>query len=99
MIFLGGKKKKHKWIPDLIENMPLQPFALHIILGPRQVGKTTLLKLLIQKIEVKREVDLFPGRRGKGKDFSLLPLSFRSFLRVFDKELEKKLPIIKKLTR
>jgi len=41
-------------------------------------------------LAVKREVELFPGRRGKGRDFVLLPLSFRSFLKIFDKELEEK---------
>jgi len=34
----------------------------------------------------KREVEMFPGRRGKGKNFLLLPLSFRDFLEVVDRE-------------
>ncbi len=50
-------------------------------------------------INVKREVELFPGRRGRGKDFVLYPLSFRSFLKVFDKELVEKLPILKTMDK
>ena len=42
-------------------------------------------------INVKKEVELFPGRRGNGKDFVLYPLSFRSFLKVVDSDLVKKL--------
>ncbi len=172
------KENRYKWVPALVDELPLHPFALHIILGPRQAGKTTTLKLLIQKllknrdtksifyfncenlsdhrelsevlnlylefkdnnsikgsiiildeitlpkewyravkylidrgafvndvviltgsssIAIKREVELFPGRRGKGKDFVLLPLSFRSFLKVFDRNLEEKLPVIKSI--
>jgi len=172
------KEKKYRWIPEIVEKLPLQPFALHIMLGPRQAGKTTALKLLIRKLlkykdakslfyfncenlsdykelsevlhlylefkesnliknsiiildeitlpkewyraikslidqgllrddvvvltgssslAVKREVELFPGRRGKGRDFVLLPLSFRDFLKIFDKELEEKLPVIKNI--
>ncbi|MAG02112.1 ATPase [Candidatus Pacearchaeota archaeon] len=172
------KEKRHRWMPDLIENISLEPFALHIVSGPRQAGKTTALKLLIKNllkdkdgksifyfncenlsdykellevlelyfefkegssvktsiiildeitlpkewyraikflidkgslrndvviltgsssIDVKRDVELFPGRRGKGKDFNLLPLSFRGFLKVFDEKLEDKLPRIKNI--
>ncbi|MEK6857933.1 MAG: ATP-binding protein [Nanoarchaeota archaeon] len=170
------REKKHKWIPDIINNIELKPFALHIILGPRQAGKTTVVKLLIKNlldkrdpksvfyfncenisdfkeleeviqsyldfkdsndiinsiifldeitlpkewyrtikslidkgklrndvviltgsssISVKREVELFPGRRGNGKDFIIFPLSFRGFLKVFTPDLVKKIePII-----
>ena len=172
------KEKKHKWVPDIIEKIKLEPFALHIITGARQVGKTTILKLLIKKLlhkrnpksifffncedvsdfkelseiletyleiketnsiknsilildeitspkewyrtiksfidkgkfrndiliitgstsmSIKREVELFPGRRGKGKDFTIYPLSFRSFLKIIDPELAKKIPCFDKL--
>jgi predicted AAA+ superfamily ATPase len=167
-------EKKHKWIPGIIDRVQMEPFSLHFLFGPRQVGKTTLLKLLIKKLldsgareegifyftceglrdfrelgEVlegylkmreglgirssyifldeitfptewyrslkllidsgklkedvlvltgstslfaKREVEMFPGRRGKGKNFLLLPLSFRDFLEVVDRELYERLP-------
>ncbi len=48
---------------------------------------------------VKREVELFPGRRGNGKDYVLYPLSFREFLKVINPELEKKLPKADKLEK
>ncbi|MDI6721318.1 MAG: AAA family ATPase, partial [Candidatus Aenigmarchaeota archaeon] len=166
------KEKKYRWVPGIIEKISLKPFALHIITGPRQSGKTTTIKLLIKKLldkeepksifyfncenladyreltevlesyiefkaansieasfifldeitlpkewyrsikylidkgkftrdaviitgssslSVKREVELFPGRRGKGEDFILYPLSFRGFLNVVDPGLARKL--------
>jgi len=44
------KESKIKWIPRIIESIELKPFSLHFIFGPRQVGKTTLLKLLVKKL-------------------------------------------------
>ncbi len=166
-------QKKYHWIPDVINKIKFEGFSLHIILGPRQAGKTTLLKLMIKNLlekedsrslfyfncenlsdnkellevlntylefkennsiqssiilldevnapkewykaikflidsgklrkdvlvitgsssmAVKKEVELFPGRRGKGEDFILLPLSFRSFLKVVDNGLYEKIP-------
>ncbi|QXJ28752.1 hypothetical protein J5U23_01621 [Saccharolobus shibatae B12] len=41
---------KFKWIPKEINKVSLQPFSLNFIVGPRQVGKTTLIKLLIKKL-------------------------------------------------
>lgn len=43
-------EKKIKWIPKIVTELKLEPFALHFILGPRQVGKTTALKLLIKDL-------------------------------------------------
>jgi predicted AAA+ superfamily ATPase len=165
-------EKKYRWIPNIVEQITLEPFAFHTIIGPRQAGKTTVAKLLIKKLlstnnpkeifyfncddladykelesvinsylffkdnnsikksiiildeitspkewyraikflidkgklrndilivtgssslSVKKEVELFPGRRGKGRDYILYPLSFRSFLKVIDPILESKL--------
>ena len=39
-----------KWVPDEVDMLPLEPFALNFVHGPRQVGKTTMLKLLINKL-------------------------------------------------
>jgi hypothetical protein len=150
-----------RWVPKWIDKIGLQPFSLNFIIGPRQIGKTTGVKLLIQKLLKKRaaesifyfncdfvpdinylkklldtylefkksenvessfifldeitsvpewwrvvkgyidlgvfendvvtitgssslklkgETELFPGRRGKGKDIVVHPLSFREFL-------------------
>ena len=153
---------KIQWHPPLLKT-PLQEDALHIIKGPRQVGKTTLLKLFIRNLlsdkkvsekdilflsidaarsvdevvevilyyfktietsnrrylfldeasflpdwprgikvlidmgfdrnatyvvtgssalDLKRSTEKLPGRRGKGRDFVLLPLSFGQFLSI-----------------
>jgi len=153
---------KIKWRPPLLK-IPLNEDALHIIKGPRQVGKTTLIKLFIKNLladdkvsekdifflsidaaktvdevlevilyyfktiktsnrrylfldeasfhpkwprgikvlidmgfdrnttyvvtgssalDLKRSSEKLPGRRGKGCDFVLLPLSFRQFLSI-----------------
>lgn len=171
--------KKHKWIPDFIEKIDLEHYSLNFIFGPRQVGKTTSLKLLVKRLLelgvdgerifyfrcdevsdfkeldeiisgyldmrkrigikssyilldeitfprewyrsikflidagklkedvlvltgstsllVKREVETFPGRRGKGRDFTLLPLLFRDFVKVADVDLYSKLPSFENL--
>ncbi|MEM0484763.1 MAG: ATP-binding protein [Pyrobaculum sp.] len=153
-----------RWIPKWVYEVDLTPFSLHFLLGPRQVGKTTALKLLIKRLveegrdprsifyyscelvsdhkelaevlrevaklkerwgvasaliildEVtyprewyralkffidqgffkndviiasgsvsmyaKREVETFPGRRGRGRDYVLYPLSFAAFAKL-----------------
>ncbi len=38
-----------KWIPPVLDGLELKPFALHFLVGPRQVGKTTALKILIHR--------------------------------------------------
>ena len=43
-------KGKYRWIPLWIRKIPLEPFSLTFVTGPRQVGKTTGLKLLIKEI-------------------------------------------------
>ncbi|MDT7858863.1 MAG: hypothetical protein RQ930_02340 [Candidatus Aenigmarchaeota archaeon] len=44
------KEGKRKWIPSEINEISLKLFSLDFVFGPRQVGKTTLLKLLIKKL-------------------------------------------------
>ncbi|MGB9703716.1 MAG: AAA family ATPase, partial [Candidatus Micrarchaeales archaeon] len=44
------REGKIKWIPSLLEEINIKPYSLHFIFGPRQVGKTTLLKLLIKNL-------------------------------------------------
>ncbi|RLJ01261.1 MAG: ATP-binding protein [Candidatus Aenigmatarchaeota archaeon] len=44
------KNQKIKWIPKWIDQIPLEPFSLNFIVGPRQVGKTTGLKLLTKRL-------------------------------------------------
>jgi len=169
-----------RWVPQLLEEIELETPALHFLYGPRQVGKTTLLKLLIGKLlqvvdnpraifyyrcdlladyeelnsvlmeylkikrneglrtsfifldEVtfprewyraikymvdrgyfqndivvltgslsmyaKREVETFPGRRGRGRDYILYPLSFREYIKVSRPDLYGKLEEIRDLS-
>jgi len=53
------KEGKIKWIPSYIDEISLKPFSLNFIFGPRQVGKTTLLKLLIKKLLEKKKKKKF----------------------------------------
>ena len=39
-----------KWVPKWIDELSMEPFSLNFVLGLRQVGKTTGLKLLIRKL-------------------------------------------------
>ena len=161
---------KIHWVPEWIEDISLKPFSLNFVIGPRLVGKTTGLKLLIndllKKVEAERifyfncdlapdmyslrraiddylefrkslgagssyiyldevtsvggwwrvvkgyvdlgmfrgdvltvtgssslklkgDVELFPGRRGKGREITVFPLSFRGFLKVHGLEIRK----------
>lgn len=172
--YLSWKEKKIRWIPKVIKEIGLTPFSLNFVFGPRQVGKTTALKLLVKELletkkqaaksifyfrcdeiadyreldellrtyiefrerekitssvilldeitfprewwrtiksfiddgifkrdvlivtgsaglEVKKEADYFPGRRGHGKDLVVWPLSFREFVDVVDRDFSQKL--------
>jgi len=45
-----------KWVPqDVIGSVSLRPFSLNFLSGPRQVGKTTAIKLLIKELLRSRE--------------------------------------------
>jgi predicted AAA+ superfamily ATPase len=162
---------KIKWIPNWIKEISLVPFSLNFVIGPRQVGKTTGIKLLIKELlkeknnfsvfyfdvealqdpkelrevlltykKIKEEnnvknsfifldevtnlkewwrilksfidagmfqedvitvtgsstlrllkqAESFLGRRGKGKDIEVLPLSFQEFLKVQNIDLTKR---------
>ncbi len=43
------ERSEIKWVPSMIDKIDLRPYSLHFIYGPRQVGKTTALKLLVQR--------------------------------------------------
>ena len=158
-------KMTMRWTPRWIDEVSLEPFSLNFVVGPRQVGKTTGIKLLVRKLTssgfeprsilylncdllasfrelrkvleganrfrfifldevtgleywwrvVKGLIDLgyfensvlvisgssslrlwkftesFAGRRGKGKNVNVLPLSFGEFVQVTGTEPEKAL--------
>ncbi len=44
------EEKKYKWEPELFKKIELIPDNIFSLRGPRQVGKTTLIKLLINKL-------------------------------------------------
>lgn len=46
---------KIRWVPSWIEEISLKPFSLNFVIGPRQVGKTTGLKILISKLLENRD--------------------------------------------
>jgi predicted AAA+ superfamily ATPase len=156
------KTSEVKWIPPIINSFNFEPFSLNFIVGPRQVGKTTALKIFINQnllpkvnpksifyfscdeltdfkelgeildnyidfrnankikssfiildeitfvdewyraikaridrfefkndiliitgsssLEILKQKEYFPGRRGKGKDIIFYPLSFRQYV-------------------
>jgi predicted AAA+ superfamily ATPase len=156
------KTSEFKWIPPIINSLNFEPFSLNFIVGPRQVGKTTALKIFINQnllpkvnpksifyfscdeltdfkelgeildnyinfrnankikssfiildeitfvdewyraikaridrfefkndiliitgsssLEILKQKEYFPGRRGKGKDIIFYPLSFRQYV-------------------
>lgn len=44
------EEKKYKWEPEIIKNIKFTQDNIFTIRGPRQVGKTTLIKMLIKKL-------------------------------------------------
>ncbi|RLJ00171.1 MAG: ATP-binding protein [Candidatus Aenigmatarchaeota archaeon] len=162
---------KVRWIPKWLNKLSFKPFSLNFLVGPRQIGKTTGMKLLIKQlttrvnkyavfyldIEILRDLEelrevilfyqkikkenrikhayifldevtslkewwriikgfidsgvlnrdvitvsgsstlnilkqreAFPGRRGFGKDIEALPLSFPEFLEIKGVDISKK---------
>ncbi|MGB9728039.1 MAG: hypothetical protein ACPLZF_06475 [Nitrososphaeria archaeon] len=43
------KCKEIKWVPPIIEEFAFEPYSLNFLVGPRQVGKTTALKIWIME--------------------------------------------------
>jgi hypothetical protein len=43
------------WVPKFLEKISLKPFSLHFLSGPRQVGKTTAIKILIHDLVKDRD--------------------------------------------
>ncbi len=165
------RRRRIRWIPNWLDEIILEPYSLNLVIGPRQVGKTTGLHLLVERLlgkgadplqilfidldlvwnldllrraideymrmrrqegydssfilldevtslegwwrlikgyvdigvfkddvlvltgssslRLRGEVELFPGRMGKGVEVEALPLSFREFLKVRGVEIER----------
>ncbi|MEJ2776145.1 ATP-binding protein [Sulfolobaceae archaeon RB850M] len=171
-IYRKYEESEVKWVPDVIGKVSLSPYSLNFIFGPRQVGKSTALILLIKKLldegkinpksifyfscdkladykeldevleeyikfkkannisssfifldeitypkewyralksridkgdfrndvlvvtgslsmSAKREIETFPGRRGKGKNLLMLPLPFSKYIELFNVKVQK----------
>jgi len=48
--YLSWSKLKVRWVPDELQQISLEPLSLNFVSGPRQVGKTTIPKLLISSL-------------------------------------------------
>ena len=48
--YLAWEQSDVKWRPEVADRIPLIPFSLHFITGPRQVGKTTALKIMANDV-------------------------------------------------
>jgi uncharacterized protein len=44
------REKKYKWQPKILKDIRLIPGNLYSLRGPRQIGKTTLVKLIIESL-------------------------------------------------
>ncbi len=49
------RSQGYRWRPKWIDELSLEPFSLNFVLGPRQVGKTTGIKILISELIKKVE--------------------------------------------
>ncbi len=48
------REKKYKWQPKILSDLKIIPGNLYSLRGPRQIGKTTLVKLIIESLIQKR---------------------------------------------
>lgn len=172
LFFQDWKNKSIRWVPKLLKEIAFSSFGLNFITGPRQVGKSTAVKIYIHRllekqvdpyaifycpcdelidhmelgeildsylstknsrdikqslivldeitfvnewwraiksridakkfrndtliisgsssVELLKEKERFPGRRGNGKDLVLYPLSFKDYSDIFIKNLISK---------
>lgn len=49
-IVLKWRERRYRWVPSWLSEISLEPFSLNFVVGPRQVGKTTGLHLLIDRL-------------------------------------------------
>lgn len=48
-------KMRVKWRPKWLDSISLEPFSLNFVVGPRQVGKTTGMKILVSELLGERD--------------------------------------------
>jgi predicted AAA+ superfamily ATPase len=79
--FKKWSESEVKWMPDLLEQLRLEPFSLTFIFGPRQVGKTTLVKLAIERLlQAKNPKAIFYYRCDRLSDYKELDQVLRAYL-------------------
>jgi predicted AAA+ superfamily ATPase len=85
--YLKWLEKKIRWMPKIIKEIELRPFSLNFIFGPRQVGKTTALKLLIKDLLQHTEPKaIFYFRCEEIADYKELDELLRTYLEFRDRE-------------
>jgi len=56
IVYERWKRAEIQWFPQVVNKITLKPFSLHFLSGPRQVGKTTAIKILIHELIKKKPV-------------------------------------------
>ncbi len=76
------EEKEYKWQPELLTQLKLLPNNIYGLRGPRQVGKTTLIKLMIKRLLEKRidEKSIFFWNCDELIDFRELSSVMREYL-------------------
>lgn len=73
---------RYKIRPDWLDKLSLRPFSLNFVLGPRQVGKTTGIKILIDQLAKKGSYSVLYLNCEIFSSFKELLSSLREYLRV-----------------
>lgn len=73
---------RYKVRPDWLDKVSLKPFSLNFVLGPRQVGKTTGIKMLIDQLAKRDPYSVLYLDCEIFSSFKELLLSLREYLRI-----------------
>ena len=89
------REMKIRWVPRWIEQISFKPFSLNFIAGPRQVGKTTGLKLLIKNLlKGRNEFSVFYLDLEIFKDLAELREAIEEYFKLREKKSVKNSVII-----
>ncbi len=77
---------RYKVRPDWIDRLSLEPFSLNFVLGPRQVGKTTGIKMLIRRLIGRGEFSVLYLNCEIFSSFRELLSALREYQRVKERE-------------
>lgn len=95
------KEKRYQWQPRLLKEIVLAPDNIFTLLGPRQVGKTTLIKLLIKSLLAKvDEKAVFFWNCDELVDFRELSLILKEYLSLAESyQLKEKFIFLDEISR